>query len=73
MNKPTKQEPIKIEPTKDKEYLIINIIWDDSSKELYSIFKLVGITPDESQKKIIEKEIKNKYNSNGTVGFKHNN
>ena len=72
MGKPTKQEPIKIEPNKEKEYLIINIIWGDSSKELYSIFKLAGITPDESQKKIMEKEIKNQYNPNGIVGFKHN-
>ena len=53
---------------------IINIIWgDDSSKEIYSIFKLAGITPDESQKEIIENGIKNQYNQNGTMGFKYNN
>ena len=66
MNKPIKTAFI------DKKCEVINIMWNDSSKELYSIFKLAGITPDESQKKIIEKEIKNKYNQ-GTMGFKYNN
>lgn len=48
---------------------IINIVWgNDSSKELYSLFKLAGITPDSSQKEIIENGIKNKY-SRKTLGF----
>lgn len=48
---------------------IINIQWNDkSSIEIYSLLKNIGVTLDDSQKKVLENQVKGKY-SHKTLGF----